>query len=340
MALFKKAPKSSPAAAPAVKPSITFDPFCGDERARFINAEVRAGRWQSDQEICEPITDWQMRNFYAGAAADVDEFPADWVDATSGSQFALLARGTHGVVAAWRIRGAGMAETVKGDAWNPFFERLGRAEEDLVAASELLAEDSSPWARLISCAMGLQLPIDEVLRRFHEATRRTPGDQHAHLAAIQATAKKWRGSHELMFDVARTADATLPPGSSARAAICSAHFERRLYMTGWEDRADDARGYYKDPDVISEIERAADRSVFAPEFTQSPYARLCLSHFTFALSMTGDAVKSNRLVALKLFDRLGVDGVPNGPWADGSLYLTIRSICERERDRQAADGEG
>ena len=73
---------------------------------------------------------------------------------------------------------------------------------------------------------------------------------------IQATARKWGGSHEGMFEFARSVSAQAPDGHSGHKLVALAHIER------WLDAPKDQRtAYFHDEAVQAEIRAAADRSV-------------------------------------------------------------------------------
>jgi hypothetical protein len=317
------------------KPSVEFDNKLGNTVAHRLFDELSRGEWRGSQEYAEELIDWDERNFLAGVLADVDVFPSDWLEQTEASSFAYLTRGTHGIRRAWKVRGSGQAKTVEAGSWAPFNDLLVQAEKDLFKASDLLPLDPSPWARLISTGMGLSISKDDILRRFNEANSRAPGFQAAHISIVGAVAKKWSGSHELMFSVAREADRSLPEGSAGRVAICEAHYERRLYAKSWEKFDLAARDYYKDQAVYREIDEAAARSVFSDSYVESIVSPILWSRFAMALAFTGDAAPEDRIAAATLFDRLGDSGLPSEPWSlrwgskGGQEYARIRSLCRK-----------
>jgi hypothetical protein len=340
VALFKRekapaVPSMAPVATTPPNPSVEFDDKLGNTVAHRLFGELSRGEWRGSEEYAEQLIDWDERNFLAGVLAEVEALPSEWLEQTTGSSFAYLTRGTHGIRRAWKVRGSGQASTVGEGSWAPFNDLLVQAESDLFKASDLLPLDPSPWARLISTGMGLGISKEEILRRFSEANSRALGFQAAHISVVGAVAKKWNGSHELMFSVAREADQNLPEGSPGRVAICEAHYERRLYAKSWEKFDLAAKEYYKDQEVCSEIEGAALRSVFSDSYEKSVVSPILWSRFAMALALTGDAVPEDRIAAAALFDCLGDSGIPSSPWSlrwgskGGEQFARIRSLCRK-----------
>jgi hypothetical protein len=325
----------APVATTPPKPSVEFDDKIGSTVAHRLFGELSKGEWRGSEEYADQLDDWDERNFLAGVLAEVETFPSGWLEQTKGSSFAYLTRGVHGIRRAWKVRGGGPASTVAEGSWAPFNDLLVQAERDLLTASELLPLDPSPWARLISTGMGLGVSKEEILRRFNEANSREIGFQAAHISVVGAVAKKWNGSHELMFSVARDADQNLPEGSPGRVAICEAHYERRLYAKSWEKFDLAAKEYYKDPAVCSEIEDAARHSVFSDSYKTSVVSPILWSRFAMALALTGDIVPEDRVAAASLFDRLGDSGIPSSPWTlrwgskGAEQFARIRSLCRK-----------
>lgn len=73
----------------------------------------------------------------------------------------------------------------------------------------------------------------EVRRRFGEAERRDHLNGAACYAMIQATARKWGGSHAAMFEFARWVSSEAPDGHPGHWMIALA------YIEGWIDAHDD-----------------------------------------------------------------------------------------------------
>ncbi|MGI5121046.1 hypothetical protein ACQEU5_16140 [Marinactinospora thermotolerans] len=140
----------------------------------------------------------------------------------------LLWLGSTLIREAWKIRGGGWAETVGRDRFKLFFATLAEAREPLLASAHLFPEDPVPWVCLQSFAMGSQLDRadkDEIWRNIIE---RCPTIFPGHWGRLQILSDKWGGSHEEMFDFARTTARTAPSGHPLVAMLPLAHAEYLL----------------------------------------------------------------------------------------------------------------
>ena len=325
---------STPNNGPLPPAAVVLDPFNGNPDVARAVEHFKRGDWRSVETVVGSSRDWANRGDVANALGD---FPIseDWLRSTPDSSLAHSVRGTQLLRQAWNIRGSGMAESVAKTAWGDFFATLAEAERTLITASELDQEDPYPWAQLIWTGNGLQIPKDDILQRFAMVQARDPEFVFAWHGVITAVAKKWGGSHELMFDVARNGDRTLSPGSAARVAIARAHEERRLYYSAFEKDPEAAKAYFKLPEVANELSAAATNSVFSAQHQPSASTRLTQSWFAYALSLAGDAVPAERVRAAGLFLQLGDEGIPSLPWKTrygaraGEQYARFRSISYR-----------
>lgn len=276
MPLFGNRKKSVPSAPPgppaqeAVPPAPQPLPFNGDETAIRFRDELAAGRWREYRDFLAATTDSGLRAFYLDVMpAKGDERPDwldEWVAAEPNSSLPLLVRGWHGVDWAWDARGGGRAKTVKRQAWPVFRARLKAAEEDLARASALDETDPLPAARSINAAMGLTRGQKEIRRRFDEADRRDPLNRTACTCMIQATARKWGGSHEGMFRFAREITERAPEGHSAHKVVALAHIEQWLDLGSDRNRQ---AVYFFDESVKLQIRSAADRSIRSPHYDRA-----------------------------------------------------------------------
>jgi len=326
-------PPHGPATPPP--PPVTFDPAAGDPQGHQMMRWVAAGDWRSAHQFLEGVTGWDDRSYFLRLISRWDPFPEEWISATGGSQLAFLARGMQRVQAAWRARGSGKGETVTEQGWKEFFAVLNLAEDDLARAAELVPEDPVPWTSRITVARGLEMSKEEVLRRLGEVNARAPGFRPAYVTAVVSVAQKWRGSHALMFDVAREANRTLPAGNPGRVAIAWAHALRFQYYLGWEKARDTALGYYKDPAVGAEILGAAEACVLSPGFPEtldSPWPR---ADFALSLALAGDGDIAYRHRSAALFPPLGDSPPVDTLWREryggkeGEQFARIRQLSFR-----------
>jgi hypothetical protein len=295
VALFRKNPVPKPA---VPRPPTGVDPLAGDPVAHRLQEELMRGRWQGAHEFLEGVTDWATRHWYVNRLSDIINQPAwleEWVSAHPDSGIPLLFRGCHGTHWAWQARGRGFASTVDPDAWAVFHSRLVTADQDLARAAALDPRDPCPWAQSLLVARGLSLGLDEGRRRFDEAHRRDPWNLFACTDMIQLTAKKWSGSHEAMFEFARSASAEAPEGSSVHRVIPLAHVEKWLDLR--HARAVQ-EWYFQQKEVRTEIQLAADKSIRSPDYRDSVSSWTDRNAFAFAFHQMNDVAAAREQIQI------------------------------------------
>jgi hypothetical protein len=294
-------------------PAAQLDPNWGDPDASRVRGQLAKGKWREVHAFLDSVHDWDDRQFYVRVLTDdVGGRPAwtqEWVKAEPGSSTAWLMRGAHGVKWAWDARGSGMAEGVKDDAWKVFWQRLHEAEQDLHNAAELDPRDPVPWSYLLMSGRGLETGIPDLGERLKEVLSRRPWHHVALSQTLQGYAKKWGGSHELMFDLARQVAAGAPEGSSAHTVVAEAHIERWLYMTNWDREEAAALAYFENPAVQEEIRAAAGRSIFSAAYDGKKLAPADYNIFTYVFFRMHDWEHARKAMQL-------MNGILNRqPWA-------------------------
>jgi hypothetical protein len=237
----------------------------GDPDAHRFRAELDQGRWQEFHDFLDATRDWDDRHFYVYTLSDIEGRPEwldEWVAARGRSPLPVLFRGAHGIHWAWQARGLGYTTTVAQESRRVFHSRLVDADRDLAQAVMLDPEDPTPHARSVHSALGLALGKGEIRRRFDEATRRYTWHYFAHMPMLQALTAKWYGSHEEMFEFARSTLGQAPEGLGVHVVMARAHLERWLNLPReYSDGQDRQAKYFRDEAVQQEVRRAADLSV-------------------------------------------------------------------------------
>ncbi|MEV4133370.1 DUF4034 domain-containing protein [Dactylosporangium sp. NPDC049742] len=306
------------------------DPAQGDPEATRLIAAAKRGDWQAAAETLRDVEHPDDRYFYcrvlgehAGDGAWIDE----WIAAAPSKATPLTVKGLHAIDWAWQARGNGRASTVSEDAFKVFFRRLKLAEDCLDDATDLDADDPTPWVGLVTLGRARQLGLDETRRRFDEAVRRHPLHRDAHSHMLQQLCRKWSGSHELMHDFAESAAAAAPPGSPLGVLVADAHIEHWLDLPEGEDGE-----YMRSPEVGERLRLAADRSVRHNRYERRPGWAAGDNAFAMAFTLNGD-----RPAAAERFDVLG-DRVTRWPWsylATPDVAFTRARSTARARDRTA-----
>jgi hypothetical protein len=287
---------ATPAPAPAVATKaapprpVTVDVTCGDSAAAALRAAFVAGRWDDVLAALRPGRDLDHHTFLAsqigllGSERGEDRPRAldDLVAARRGDAAAHLLRGTYDVSWAWHARGNGRAKTVTAEQFAVFFERLRRAEQDLMLAARLEPGDPAPWTRLLTSGRGLQIEKPELLARFAQVQRREPGLYPAHTTVLQFLCAKWYGSHEEMFEFARGASAGAPDGSPLHALLSIAHWERYVSI---EAKTPEREAYLASAAVRDDLERAGRRALASGDLGRTPYGRQARDAMAYVAGM-------------------------------------------------------
>lgn len=284
-----------------------------DPQAKRLRAAQQKNDWKTVQDYLTRLTDPDEREFYVEKLAEWKRRPPffdAWVDASRNCSEAWLLRGAHGIQWAWEARSGTSAENVAEEAWPIFFERLKGAWSDLNHAIELNPADPTPFGQLIPCAMGLQLDKEIVFSCLRNTLERSVISWKAHSATLWYLCKKWHGSHEEMFDFARSVSDAAPEGSGVHALIPIAHHERWLYAMAFDENEQEfANSYFDEPEIRQEILDAYNRSLGSSTHRPNRATRHQSSFFALYLLRSHAFNQAQREL-----DRLG-NLVPEYPWA-------------------------
>ena len=154
-----------------------------------------------------------------------------WREAKPQSRAAILTEALYWHQYAWHARGAGAANSVTPEAWSLFRERLLKADTLLRETKPLIG--SSPlWGRLsLEVALGLDVPREQMLETFVEASKDGPVYSPHYTAMANALTPRWGGSWELVDQFVRAAVART-------AATEGSALYARIYWTLREQHPD------------------------------------------------------------------------------------------------------
>jgi hypothetical protein len=269
-----------------VPPEVREDATFGLPAGPDVQQAARGGDWRRLRAILgterEPARRWR----YVHLAADgLGTRVGEWLDAEESDADAWLVAGLEATSRGAKIRGAAKAEDTPDDAWDPFHECLVEAAEALRRASELAPSDPLPHVGLLTVAIPLGAPLEERVALFEEARRLAPAMVAPHIGIVTALAKKWGGSHEQMFEVARRSVADAPGGSAIPAVLPLAHVERWLYFVHWEHDEEASRGYFRKPEVLRDVRDCHRRCARVEETSKRWVANV----FAFCFYLADDA---------------------------------------------------
>lgn len=315
----------------ARKPSAAseIDPSWGDEEARKLRDQLGRGKWQEAHSALEATSgSWDDRQFLVEVLTDDVPGRPKWIDewtqAHPSSSVAWTVRGAHGIKWGWEARGGGKAESVQDQSWQLFWQRLEQAEQDLRKAAELDPADPVPWTYLVISARGLERGVPEIGERLKQAHARRPWHHFAFSQALQGFAKKWGGTHELMFDLARQVQSGAPDGASAHTVVAEAHVERWLYMASWDKDEASALSYFRTQPVPDEIRQAAERCIWSDHYERPRLAPFDQNFFTYCFFRMHDWEHARRGLET-------MNGILNRfPWSYGGNPVEVFKTA-RER---------
>lgn len=301
------------------------DPCQGDPAAQKLSESISHRDWRAARDFLTAVVDADDRAFYVDICANVNgvqDWIEQWIAAEPNSALPLLVRGAHGVRWAWKARGAPTAGYTSQEQLGEFFRRLKMAESCLEAAIERDPADSTAWSYLVAAGRGRQVERAEAERRFAGAVAKQPWHLAAHMSMLQYLSKKWCGGHDEMFAFAREAAANSPAGSPLGVLVAEAHIEYWLDISSGEDAK-----YMSRPEVVAELNAAAERSVRHPDYHRRPGWPAIHNTFAFAFVCAGDFRS-----AADQFDTIG-DLVAEHPWRnfrnDGDGVAAYQDLRER-----------
>jgi len=279
------------------------DPCMGDPLARSFCEALTRRDWPAARQILLGANHPDDRCFLLDACGSVPDVQ-DWIGAVAATDpVAQLVRGCHATAWAWEARGGYRAKYTRAEQFQLFFERLRLAESSLYDVVAANPDEIAAWAFLVRTARGLELGLEDGEFRFQHAISRHATNLKAHAEWMQTCCQKWGGSHERMFQLARSAVAAAPDGSMLHALIPLAHLEVMIDLEGTA-----ARLYLTRPDIQAELRAAAERSVLHPAADLRPGWPLYFNTFAMAFANAGD-----QPAAAAVFSRLG-DRITDHPW--------------------------
>lgn len=280
---------------------VVLDPHLGMSAVDDYIARLRSGDFRAARSTMASATPIERRTMLESPKLSPDP-PIDvveqWVAAAPEDGVGRLVLGALFVTWGWEARSARRADQVAGDAWPLFFERLRRADSELLQAARLLPGAVEPFVWLIASGRGLQIPLEELSTRFDEGHRLEPFSPLLVNRMLQTLCAKWVGSDEKMFAFARWVTEEAPLGSPARDVMAQAHIEMMLSGAPSGTPLSDAAEYLERPDVVREITAAADLSIFHPDFVDDAEGVQAANTFLLAFSLGKQWATTKRIIDL------------------------------------------
>ncbi|RNL86479.1 hypothetical protein EFW17_04565 [Halostreptopolyspora alba] len=178
--------------------------------------------------------DWELRAHHvqelAEAALDEDRWLHHWHAQAPNDPNVLVVLAEHLIDRAWEARGAKLAAHTSDEQFVGFLHYLEQVEPVLRRAIAANPADPTPWASMITLAMGSPGGRRDLYEEaWHHLGALDPLNRGAHFRALQFCCAKWHGSDEEMFRLAYRASDSAPPGSPLHTLPLWAWMEYDLF---------------------------------------------------------------------------------------------------------------
>lgn len=222
-----------------------------------------------------------------------------------------------------RIRGMDTADQVDDNAWGSYLTARNRAGQLLRQAVIRQPANGLAAAWLMAAAVDSDAETKAEAAAALGRTTNVPISGYSRL--LSAHTEKWGGSHEAMWQIARTHARISAPWSAA--LIAKAHYEHWLYLDMMDERPVaqyEADGYFRDPAIRRELLDISEAINTAS--SDDPYEAV-FAHDVLAAVLAEAGEKRAATAHLR---RAGAFGDPalltGGPWWRRSLVRAMKGL--------------
>jgi Tetratricopeptide repeat len=162
------------------------------------------------------------------------------------------------------MRGSGTCDKVAEEGWVKAGEAVEKGLDALNRVAKLDDGDPTAFTCMLSALMihGQTMPLMQ--RAFQHSIQIAPDLVPAHRSVVNASAKRWYGSHEASLQMAREAMKHAGPGSDMAACLFWAHSLVRGHHEHFDNNAKAAEEYAQNPEVRRELAEAFDAWIAPP----------------------------------------------------------------------------
>ena len=179
--------------------------FLGEEfqKLEAISRDYRTTKSRTSSGL------WKLSLFYAGIGSSIaartkgvereaafNEFERrtmKWANQYPDSPTAHIAHSMVLIKHAWAYRGGGYANTVKPDAWAPFFRYIALARENLEKYKSVAADDPRWYETMLTVARSEGWNREQFDNLLNEALTREPLFYQTYFLALEYLLPKWHG---------------------------------------------------------------------------------------------------------------------------------------------------
>lgn len=291
------------------------DPAAAYPEVKTLRAGLVARDWAAVREVLDAASGPVARTMLIRFGADLDTTNTDGLEAflreiagnDPGDSAAAAMLAHHLIGIAWEVRSTYRARHVSREQFAGFHEWLRLAEKVLFEAIGRHPADPALWVARLKSARGLELGLAETRRRYDRLAAIDPHHLPGQAEFLQRLCPKWSGSYELLHPWCREAMLAAPPGALQGGLVADGHLEHWLELVDSEGR-DAARAYLRGEEVHAELQEAADRSLWHPDFHRNHGWVSVANYFAMAFSVIGD-----QRAAGAVFTMLGDFGL-RVPW--------------------------
>ena len=256
--------------------------------ARYLNAEGDS----ASRQLCFDVL---------GRDTPRNDVVMEWVRQRPMDAHAHVVAGLQAIRLAWKSRSGARARHVREDQWRGFADYLYLAQEVLDHAVKLAPNEPMAHACLITVDCGMGRSTEVSMGRMARIRKSDPTHFTGYSNLLMNCCEKWCGSHELMFEIARSPNLAKPGRENLGALIPMAHLERTLFESGRVRRA-----YWAKPEVASEVAEAFDRGIGKTGFQGDALSPIAANTFAGVFHVLRDRERcrqSHRVLAGHFHDR-------------------------------------
>lgn len=222
-----------------------------------------------------------------GERPRIERFLREVLAADPSDSAAAAVLAVHLTHVAWRIRSGYEASLVTHRQFVGFTRRLVQADQVLQVAISYAPADPAVWTARLPVARGLGLGALESARRYAGLAAIDPHHLPGQLHRLVQLCPKWGGDWSQVDAFVNGAVRDLPDGAPNHALLAEAYIERAAGSLGTGSQETTL-------DLQRAIYRAAERSIFHPEFRRTPGWVRAASSFALAFSLLGDRAQAGR----------------------------------------------
>jgi len=199
------------------------------------------------------------------------------------SPYARTAMAARCITIGWAARSDAMASQVSQEQFAAFAKWIDTAEQWLFTVCAEFPGFAPAWSLRVLTARALSVGESEARRRYRRLAELSPSDYPAQAQMLQYLLPKWFGSWDAGLAFARDCTRDAPAASNSPAVLALFHLEHWASLGGGKP----GTAYMGAPQVYSELQDAAQRSVLHPSHRLDPIGVEARSAFAMAFYTGG-----------------------------------------------------